>query len=355
MKKLIAFSVASAIVLSMAVPTMADDGISVIVNGNKIDFADQTPIIKNDRTLVPLRGVLEKMGIEVSWDDTDKSVIASRGLSYSYFQIGSNDLFSDERNIQLDTAPEIINGRTMVPLRAIAEAFGADVSWDANTKTVTINDSNKVLDVTTKTFHKDYKNDEGVVLYSVDIESPVLNDNITAAGKDEINKAINLEQIFLDNESTITSDIDSSAKEIYAMPDREYNPLQLTIKYKVTYLSDSIISLYVDSMYNLGGAHPITNRDSKTFDLNTGKELTLSDFVKGDTAKSVKDSFEAVIKADPDKFYSNAFETYDDYKDYINFYLTDNGSDGYSVILYAPLYTIAPYAVWFVDIPLITE
>ena len=74
MKKMCGIALAAIFVLSAAGAVAAADGIKVTVNNEVIDFsADQPPVIQNGRTLVPFRTVFEKLGSEVSWDDSTKT------------------------------------------------------------------------------------------------------------------------------------------------------------------------------------------------------------------------------------------------------------------------------------------
>ena len=77
-KKLLSAILASSFVLS-AVPAMAEDTVTVTLNGNAVVFADQQPLIKDSRTLVPVRGVLEEMGVEVVWDGDTQTIDMSKG------------------------------------------------------------------------------------------------------------------------------------------------------------------------------------------------------------------------------------------------------------------------------------
>ncbi|MCL2577846.1 MAG: copper amine oxidase N-terminal domain-containing protein [Defluviitaleaceae bacterium] len=116
-----------------------ENQIRVTLNGTLLEF-DVAPIIINGRTLVPVRTIFEALGMEVEWRDDwilseggEKSVVFHIGRNIMYIYVGD-----DERTIELDVPPQIINGRTLVPLRAIAEATGAIVEWDAATQTVKI-------------------------------------------------------------------------------------------------------------------------------------------------------------------------------------------------------------------------
>ncbi len=115
----------------------APDEISVYVNGGKLTF-DQAPIIMNDRTLVPLRAIFEALGAEVSWDDTAKTALAVKDDVKLSVKIGDSVMKANDKEIILDAPAQLVNSRTLVPLRAIAEAFGCNVEWDGETRTVTI-------------------------------------------------------------------------------------------------------------------------------------------------------------------------------------------------------------------------
>ena len=123
--------------LVVDVPKKDPNEITVIVNGKVVVF-DQTPIISEGRTLVPLRAIFEALNATVQWDDATKTVSAIRGETKILLQIGSTNMYVGSEVKVLDVPAQIINSRTLVPVRAISEAFGCTVGWDGNTKTVTI-------------------------------------------------------------------------------------------------------------------------------------------------------------------------------------------------------------------------
>ena len=123
------------------------------------------------------------MGVQVEWSAEDQSVTATRGTDAAYFTVGSTELMTADGTVELDVAPEIINDRTMIPLRAVAEAFGAEVAWDDATKTVTITDSVEITSVDDGVISSEVTDEDGTVLYTVDVTYPVLNDSYTAEGK----------------------------------------------------------------------------------------------------------------------------------------------------------------------------
>lgn len=111
--------------------------VTVTLNGNAIAF-DQPPIIQDGRTLVPMRAIFEALGAEVSWDGGTQTVTAYRGESTMTLTIGSSILSIDGREIVLDVPAQLVNDRTLVPVRAVSESFGCGVDWNGDTQTVII-------------------------------------------------------------------------------------------------------------------------------------------------------------------------------------------------------------------------
>jgi hypothetical protein len=104
---------------------------------------DSPPIIRNGRTLLPIRAVVESLGGTVGWEPSLKVVSITLGAHNLSLQIGSYKATVDGKVVQIDpdnpkVVPEIINGRTMLPLRFVTENLGCDVKWDGGTKTITI-------------------------------------------------------------------------------------------------------------------------------------------------------------------------------------------------------------------------
>jgi hypothetical protein len=109
----------------------------VVVNSRQMYFG-VPPIISKGRTLVPLRAIFEELGAEVEWDSQARSISAYKGNTELYLEIGSNMAFLNGEQIFIDVPPQIINGRTLVPLRLVSEALGAKVSWNSNLQLASI-------------------------------------------------------------------------------------------------------------------------------------------------------------------------------------------------------------------------
>ncbi len=112
--------------------------IQVRVNGDPVRFEGVGPMEQQGRVLVPLRGVLEQMGAYVDWDQSSQTVLASRNNMNIRLPIGSHTAMVSGQRVRLDVPAQVIGGSTMVPLRFVSEALGADVRWDSRLETVFI-------------------------------------------------------------------------------------------------------------------------------------------------------------------------------------------------------------------------
>ncbi len=104
---------------------------------------DSPPVIKNSRTLLPIRAIVEALGGAVSWDATERKVTVSLGSTTIELWIGKSIAKVNGIDTPIDSTnpkvvPEIINSRTMLPLRFVTENLGCDVQWNGTTKTITI-------------------------------------------------------------------------------------------------------------------------------------------------------------------------------------------------------------------------
>ena len=115
------------------------DLITVQIDGNYVDF-DQSPVIIDGRTLVPLRAIFEVLGATVEWNGDTKTVTSKKGSTSISLSIDSNTMYKNGKAVTLDVPSQLINDSTLVPVRAIAEAFNCNVNWNNDTKTVTIAD-----------------------------------------------------------------------------------------------------------------------------------------------------------------------------------------------------------------------
>jgi len=128
-------AVGTVIRLQIGNPLMTVNGVETA-----IDESNTSPVSRNNRTLLPIRAVVEAMGGTVTWDNGEATVTLSRGGDVVNLTIGSTTAFYNNTSLNLDTAPIVINGRTFLPIRFIAESFGFYVAWNGENNLVTISD-----------------------------------------------------------------------------------------------------------------------------------------------------------------------------------------------------------------------
>lgn len=147
MKKKIICAALSALCVMGGVTAMAEVTPKIVVDGYELVFEDQQPLIEDGRVLIPLRGVLEGAGALVDWyPDSQKIQIQSyNGWKIVEFVLDSdkmkvaklqqNLLSADTKEVTIDVPARLVNDRTLVPLKAISDAFEYETTWDDETKT----------------------------------------------------------------------------------------------------------------------------------------------------------------------------------------------------------------------------
>ena len=129
------------VVLMTSSNVLAAREVKVDFNSIEIEF-DQPAIISEDRTLVPLRKIFETLGAVVEWDEEERKVTADKNGRIVSITIGSDELYVNGKAIKLDVPAKIINNRTLVPVRAISEAYDCEVRWNDKDSIVEIYDLN---------------------------------------------------------------------------------------------------------------------------------------------------------------------------------------------------------------------
>ena len=133
------------IILKIGSPTMT-------VNGNDMPIDEQgtVPVIVNDRTLLPVRAVVEQMGGTVDWNGETQEVTLTYGEAEIKLTIDSTEALLNGEKQALDVAPTVINDRTMLPIRFIAESFKFEVEWNEREQSVTITNTKTAEENPTK-------------------------------------------------------------------------------------------------------------------------------------------------------------------------------------------------------------
>ena len=146
--KILSMLLASATILAAVTATVfakqteSQSEVSVYVDEKQVDFPDQEPIIKNSRTLVPVRFIAEALGYKVDWtpplESNTRQGVAVIDNGRIKLEIGTNKATIDGTEVLLDVESILIGDRTMVPLRLVSETLGCLVDWYADSKTVRV-------------------------------------------------------------------------------------------------------------------------------------------------------------------------------------------------------------------------
>lgn len=141
MKKIASIILIVLLTLSSCLVASASEGlISVLVDTVKVSF-DVEPQIINGRTMVPVRAIFDALGAVVKWDGDNQIVSAKKGNTSIEMQIGNSTMKKNNQTVTLDVPPQIIDGRTLIPARAVAESFNCLVDYIPETRTVVITPS----------------------------------------------------------------------------------------------------------------------------------------------------------------------------------------------------------------------
>jgi len=109
--------------------------VSVRLDGELVDVE---PILRDGRTLLPARAIVETLGGEVDWDDKTRQVTLVHGNTVILLTIGSATAYVNDTAVELDVPAQIIENRTFLPLRFVGESLGLDIDWEDDTHTVII-------------------------------------------------------------------------------------------------------------------------------------------------------------------------------------------------------------------------
>jgi len=115
----------------------AESEITVTINGKEQSF-EVPPQLINERTMVPMRAIFEAMGARVQWEESTQTITATAGDRVITMQLDNNVMTVDGTDVVLDVPPQLVNSRTLVPVRAVAEGLDAAVNWIGSTQTVVI-------------------------------------------------------------------------------------------------------------------------------------------------------------------------------------------------------------------------
>lgn len=333
MKKMITMFAAVTVALSaLAVPVSADVTYAgVEFNGVKVQF-EQDPVIEEGRVLVPFRFVAEKLGANVEWDAETKTVTCEKNGLKMALTANQKDIVVSGQSVEIDVPVKILNDRVMVPLRIVADALGADVEWDAENKTVKINTvAETTTEATTETTTEDADKAKDDVASSSAVEVETYTD--------EDNK-IEVSYPVLTGDAAALND---SLKEMAMAGIENYKSLmykedmsrnEYKNEVKVAFQDEKIISVVATEYLYTGGAHGNTTVSSAVYDAKTLKEKT----VDSKTMAKAVAQFKEMAKDDKNEFFEDAEK--DIVADNIGWYVDEEGQN----VFYINDTVVAPHS-----------
>ncbi len=267
---------------------------------------DTPPVLKDSRIYVPFRDIAQSIGAEVEWEPKTKTVTAVRsGLTVS-FRIGDTSIKAGGKAVNAEAPVILENSRTLVPLRAFTEMFGATVDWDDKTKTASIN-IDRPESLATGSAYREVSlkvEDNGVTATSV-YPSFTGNDAVT---------------------NTILTDakkhLDAAVAELAASKEEGATAIYSS-DYEVKYSDNRLISLLATHMMGFSGAaHPTSFFTCLNIDTVTGKVLSANELMgEGyDVKEKAVNAFTKIIDSEPDYgFFEDAKEELANIEDFTFF------------------------------------
>lgn len=146
MKKIVSILL-MVVIISMCTNISAHMEVKVTLDGNEIYFPDAKPFVdERDRVLVPIRFVSEALGALVDWENESRTAVIKQGNDEIHYTVYQPMAYLNGEMMNMDTYGILKDERTLVPIRFISELLGCTVVWDENTSTVVITSPKDVLD-----------------------------------------------------------------------------------------------------------------------------------------------------------------------------------------------------------------
>lgn len=258
-------------ILSLSACVFASD-VSVQINGEIVNFKDEkgnivNAQIINSRTMVPMRKIFEILGAEINWDGANRKVTGIKGDTTIELQIdnpvATKVVNGSIEQIKLDTAPTIINNRTMVPLRFIAESLDKQVGWDASNRTAIIIDYSYFTNV--------LKTNATALYNFLNTEKEYVECNFTHKYYDLMNEVNNttfnskINAKIIDNKQKIDLTISGTNQLVKEIISENWNATQ----FDITYSEDSILFETENEVLK----KMLITSESKTMNLNSDLNL----------------------------------------------------------------------------------
>ena len=336
-------------ILIMPAPKQEETSITVNYNDSPIVF-DVEPVVENERALVPLRAIFETMGCAVYYTDEDgkQLVSAHRGEDTLLLTIGENKMYFNGEEKALDVPAQAKDNRTLVPLRAISEAFECEVHWYGDTKTIHIYSPANAYSVSAEKFSETITDDDGNVLIEAVAYYPVIENPNEIPYFDKANSDYRWDaEQFIEEARAKKEDAINLRNE---MGDN-FTPFVYELTFEQTYRVWGYLSFTNHKYINVGGVHPTKIRESRTYGASDDVEMSISDIIDEDMlevslAEYITNLFvEKFKEIAPEETEKYTYDYINEYLGYVQFYITKN-----SLVLYFNQGEIAPYALGVINV-----
>ena len=346
---LIVLVLCSTFFTAFAAENVDNDQLKVYYNDEVITF-DVEPIIEAGRTLVPLRAIFETMGCAVYYSEEDeKEIVSARRTDDSLLlTIGENKMYFNNNEISLDVPAKIINGRTLVPLRAISEAFECEVVWNGDTRTIYIYSPATAYVNYVEKIAETITDDEGNILIEAVAYYPSFENPTELPCLDTINTDYKFDADNFIKEAIAKKEDALILKE--QMGDA-FTPFVYELTYEQTYTGWGYLSFVNYKYINVGGAHPTKTMEARTYNVNSDLEISVSNVISEDELGTSLTEFAINLFVDklkeiaPEETDTYTYDYVKEYLGYVQFYLTKN-----SLVLYFNQGEIAPYALGVISV-----
>ena len=314
---------------------------------------DVEPVIEDGRTLVPLRAIFEAMGCAVYYSEEDgKGIVSARRSDDSLLlTIGENKMYFNNKEIALDVPAKVKDDRTLVPLRAISEAFECEVHWYGDTKTIHIYSPAGAYVNSVEKIAETITDDEGNVLIEAVAYYPSFENPAEIPGFDAVNADYKWDADKFIEEARGKKEDALMLKEQMG---EAFTPFVYEFTFQQTYSIWGYLSFINHKYINIGGAHPSKIMESRTYDINSDVVMSVSEVIDEDELDVSLTDFVTNLFVDrikeiaPESAETYTFDYVKEYIGYAEFYLTKN-----SLVLYFNQGEVLPYAfgVISVEIP----
>lgn len=245
---------------------------------------EEDPFIQNNRLFVPLRELCNKTGCDVSWNESTYQAKVTRGFKSVIFTIGENSILVNNVEKSIDVAPQLIDGKTFVPIRALVESLGDEVTWNLcnNTPLIGIIEKDKsyltgswnsVVSLTKTDVSTSPDGSFGRIKVCV---PQILNTNATVS-IDKINEYYREK-----GRNEFKSYKKMYAKDIANVYSKE---LSYEMSYSIGYNANDILSVQRLVHLNRDGINPSYEFCCDVFDINTAQKLSIDDILNGSTSE----------------------------------------------------------------------